>query len=298
MAIDRDDQERFHLEVLADVGESGAEVVASFADTPIARGTLEAAAGASAVTLPLPSVSPGDTLSVSIGSRSHSLEVPHRAPLRVADLSDCPQIANGLKALELAGRIERVSSDAEIAFLRGDIESDVAKSIRLPAVDSEITRFFVGHDPHLRPSDLVAGLRWQAWTVLEATAMGHGDQVLIPGDDGTPLLISEKSGARFAFDPARSNLPQRAGWPVLLGRLIEELSVGPAPPLQEGRILLPALLAALALLLSMGATTGWRRWTLMSVINNTSRPWSSTICRPCAPGNLWPHLPISLPSLL
>ena len=265
LQFNRDDEERLHLEVRAGSDDAGTPVTVSNAAGTIAETSLEFATGASVLTVEVEGALPGEILEVTIGSRIRRLTVPLLYRPRVVDLSQLAAVGDGLAALEEAGRIEIVTGGGDIAFLRGEGEAPAALAVRFPPASALSSRILVGPDGQLPPSPLLDGLRWRAWTILEAMALAGGE-TLIAGDDGQPLLVIDEDGARFAFDPANSNIPARAGWPVLLGRLIEELTVTPAPSQERWRGLLPALLAIAAGLLCLALASGLRTTEILLVI--------------------------------
>ncbi|MEC9477360.1 MAG: VWA domain-containing protein [Planctomycetota bacterium] len=168
---------------------------------------------------------PRTLIEVSIGTRRHTLTAPGRVhKALVSDLSSLPQVADALEVLEKSNRIEISSTRPDVVISRNQPRDSSLPSIVFP--DQEGTLILPRVVVDSSQPALLDGLHPRYWTVLRASEV-EGDAILVD-EAGRSLLARDEEGFSWGFLPGDSDLAQRSDWPVLLGRLIEELAPSPA----------------------------------------------------------------------
>ncbi|MGE4633042.1 MAG: vWA domain-containing protein, partial [Planctomycetota bacterium] len=164
---------------------------------------------------------PGTLIEVLIDSKSRTLIAPARNNKTVvSDLSNLSQVSDALEVLEQADRIEISDSQPDVVILRQQAQDSSLPSIVFPAQEGAqiLPRIAVAAS---QPA-LLDGLHPRYWTVLRASEVA-GDAILID-EKGRSLLSRNDDGFLWGFLPGSGDLARRSDWPVLLGRLIEELA--------------------------------------------------------------------------
>ena len=200
---------------------------------------------------------PGTPIQVSVGTVNHTLIAPGRSNRAiVSDLSQLSQVADALEVLEKADRIRISDSQPDVVIHRQQPPDSSLPSIIFP--DREGTLILPRIAVAASQPALLDGLHPRYWTVLRASEV-DGDAILID-EDGRSLLSRNDDGFSWGFLPGSGDLAQRSDWPVLLGRLIEELvptpvtAAGPSMLMGAGLHLsiILALLIALLMPLLLG----------------------------------------------
>ncbi len=197
-------------------------------------------------------LAPGIPITVSVGTVNRKLIAPARnsTPI-VSDLSDLREVADALAVLKKAHRIELSDSHPDVVIARQPYADSSSPSILFPSSEGDriLPRITV---PSSQPA-LLDGLHPRYWTVLR-TAEAPGDPILID-EEGRSLLSRNDDGFLWGFLPGSGDLARRSDWPVLLGRLIEELTPSaadgpPATMLELAGLHLSLMLALLVAILA------------------------------------------------
>ncbi|MFQ5655488.1 MAG: hypothetical protein ACE5GW_12255 [Planctomycetota bacterium] len=250
------------VEGILEAGQGEREITVSARGRRVARVALALDPGRPAAwRAALPALAEGDRIRVTIradGSPPLSLDLtapPPPEPPSVEDRSGCRAIADALLALEQGGFIRRVTAEGDASVFRGRGAHELEggdPSITIPARDAPVAGILPRPRPGMPPRPLLSGLDARRWTILsrrEPLLDGIGVETILPSTAGS-LLARRGRHVAFAFDPDDSDLPDRPAWPVLLGRILEEIVPRQAPESEPGprRSPLPAiLLIALAL---------------------------------------------------
>ncbi len=171
-------------------------------------------------------------------------------PVRVRDESGSPRVAHALDALESEGWIVRGDGPGSVLVTTRERDAMATSAILFAAEDDAATALFPLPEPVSEAEPLLAGLDVRSWSIERArtsaaTIVARSPSVLVDSADA-PLLTAGPNLYRFAFLPEESDLPLRAEWPVLLGRMLVSLS--PPPIAGENVARLPARLPQWALL--------------------------------------------------
>jgi uncharacterized protein YegL len=205
-------------------------------------------------------------LEIRSGEAEWNLPIPAEAGiLRVCYRSESPSLILLLETLEKENWIRRVKDPegADIIIGPADFHPVVhiafaheGDSTWLPLIESPASEepLFEGLDPSL-------------WTITASLPVTEGKPILKTAD-GKALLSRTTDGFLWGFDPDSGDLGDRSDWPLVMLRMLAELSVKPieAPNLNPAPVIPWALLASVILGLTLLAFTGRRSWPCLLAI--------------------------------
>ncbi|MGE4619320.1 MAG: hypothetical protein AAEJ04_05865, partial [Planctomycetota bacterium] len=166
-------------------------------------------------------LAPGTPIEVSVASSKFILTAPPQLKKPVIlDRSELTEVSAALQALVKANRIQLSDSQPDVIIAREMVNESSVPTILFPV--EEGNKFLPRAIINGTPPELLDGLHPRYWTVLRAKEIS-GDPILID-QEGHALLARTSEGFRWGFLPGSGDLARRSDWPVLLGRLIEELA--------------------------------------------------------------------------
>ncbi|MCI0651727.1 MAG: VWA domain-containing protein, partial [Planctomycetes bacterium] len=217
-------------------GSGDVDIVLADARGLLAKGNLERLPDRPAAwSAPVSGVASGApvTLHASGEMRRAYMPAPPR-PLRVFDGSGSRSVRDALRALAASARTEpALAATADVAIVRAGGGLLPERAIVLPERGRGDGVPLPLPIPESRSHPLTAGLDAPRWLIAERLPPAAGSCA----ERGEPLLASDAGalitacGAHIhlAFDPDASDLPGRAAWPVLAGRLLEYFETMPEP---------------------------------------------------------------------
>ncbi len=187
----------------------------------------------------------------SIG-RHHCQIPPLASAVVISDRTDLPHVATALKALEESGLIIIDDQQPEVLLLRGQAGSRALPTISFPDAEGSMIL------PRVRPAaagpTILEGLHPRYWTILRSSeVLGEetSAEPILVDENGNPLLVRSEAGYAWGFLPGSGDLWKRSDWPVVVGRMIEELGT---PRAVEATTWLSAMARHSSLILAIGMT--------------------------------------------
>ncbi|MDE0960392.1 MAG: VWA domain-containing protein [Planctomycetota bacterium] len=148
---------------------------------------------------------------------------PERLPISIQDDSQLETVAAVLSALEKTGSITLDGADPDLLIVRGAAATSHRPVISFP--QEQGTLFLPRAMPASTSLELLDGLHPRYWTIFNSQ-VAAGDPLLID-QQGQGLICRTDTGFHWGFLPEDGDLWRRSDWPVLLGRMIEELVPSP-----------------------------------------------------------------------
>ncbi|MGE3963582.1 MAG: VWA domain-containing protein [Planctomycetota bacterium] len=185
----------------------------------------------------LPAALRGRDVIVRLDQTVFELSVPAPTPIVVRDRSASQAVHDALSALAASGwtrwaddasgeppEVEIARADEESGATAGDSEVAGVASLLLPRRDGSTPSFLPRPLPAEPPHPWLSGLTPERWTVARASpAPVPRDHELVLDSTAGALITRSANRVRFAFDPADSDLPESAVWPVLVARILADL---------------------------------------------------------------------------
>lgn len=163
---------------------------------------------------------PGTSIVVSWEQHSAACQVPpRRRPIAIQDDSQLETVAAVLSVLEQTGSIILDETDPDLLIIRGIATASSRPFISFPVAPTDL--FLPRVIPASPAPALLEGLHPRYWTILQGQ-VATGVPLLID-QQGQGLIGRSDGGFHWGFLPDDGDLWRRSDWPVLLGRMIEEL---------------------------------------------------------------------------
>ncbi len=177
----------------------------------------------------LPETPPDTFLTIRCEESERTIALPASSKkTRVLYQGESPSMNSLLDALEMEGWIERAKAadpDADPIVI-GPYPTNPEVSSTLPHIafcedGQEI--FLPLIDPPLPGEPLFEGIDPGSWTVTTAFAVPEG-RTLLKSSDGLSLISRTPRGFAWGFQPDSGDLAGRSDWPILMIRMLIELS--------------------------------------------------------------------------
>ena len=177
----------------------------------------------------LPETPSDSTLRIRSSNGERTIPLPAMPQkTRVSYQGDSPAMISLLNALEMEGWIERVqAADPKAAsVIIGPYPVEASDSSNLPhiAFSEEGQEIFLPLiAPPLPGETLFEGIDPGSWTVTTAFVVPEG-RPLLKTATGLPLISRTARGFAWGFHPGSGDLADRSDWPILMIRMLIELS--------------------------------------------------------------------------
>ena len=284
------------------------EIQLHFQDGEIRSLDFETVESRTSVWIPRSSAAPSLLIRSKDGDYPIAIPASDRQT-RVRYLGESTSMQLLLNALELEGWIKTVGTDdsAEADIVIGPYpslssSSDSPTSSSVPQISfiTEGQTVFLPMIESPKPGEpLFQGLEPVSWTVTSAFAVPEGRPVL-QSTEGQPLISRTANGFVWGFQPEAGDLGERSDWPLVMIRMLTELSISNIEDrsLSSWALLQISLVIAALGSLTLWALTGTSSWPCLLLIltaifvgnRSTEMPWSDLTMEPVS-ANLAASLP-------